>query len=112
LTPKEKVRSYLSLVDLLVAIMRPNTEVVFLMRLTRRIRSRQSAILLLTKPQGGGRFPALPSTFSSRLIRDKGKRGFITNYLGKVVNKNKFLKSPLKETVRSVTDNEGGGCNV
>lgn len=91
MTPEEKVRSYLPLVDFLAEVSGPFSEVVL-----HDVSHKEHSLLAIRNGQISGREAGAPMTdFASQILRrgEHNGRNFITNYLGKAGSSGKFLKS-------------------
>jgi predicted transcriptional regulator YheO len=90
LRSSEKVRSYLPLVDFLADIAGPNSEVVL-----HDLSDEESSLVAIRNGLSGRDVGAPITDFARHVVRHGRHEGknFITNYLGKVGNSGKFLKS-------------------
>lgn len=91
LSPEEKIRSYLPLVDFIAEIACPGSEVVL-----HDVRNKDKSLVAIRNGQISGRDIGEPMTdFASRIL-SRGQRenkNYLTNYIGKAGNSGKFLKA-------------------
>jgi len=91
MSPEEKVRSYLPLIDFLAEVVGPFSEVVL-----HDVRDKEHSLVAIRNGQLSGREVGAPMTdFASRILErgEHNGKNFITNYLGKAGSSGKFLKS-------------------
>lgn len=91
MTPEEKVRSYLPLVDFLAEVIGPFSEVVL-----HDVRDKEHSLVAIRNGQLSGREVGAPMTDFASQVLTRGEhngKSYITNYLGKAGSAGKFLKS-------------------
>lgn len=91
MSPEEKIRSYLPLVDFIAEIACPGSEVVL-----HDVRNKEKSLVAIRNGQISGRGIGAPLTdFASRIL-SRGQRenkNYLTNYIGKAGSSGKFLKA-------------------
>lgn len=91
MTPEEKVRSYLPLVDFLADVVGPLSEVVL-----HDLGNKEHSLVAIRNGQISDREAGAPMTDFARHLVSSGEQSgkdYITNYLGKAGSTGKFLKS-------------------
>lgn len=91
MSPEEKIRSYIPLVDFIAEIAYPNSEVVL-----HDVRNQEHSLIVIRNGQISGREIGAPMTdFAARLLNQALREGkdFLTNYIGKAGSPGKFFKS-------------------
>lgn len=91
MSPEEKVRSYIPLIDFIAEIAYPNSEVVL-----HDVRDEDHSLVAIRNGQISGReIGASMTDFAGRVLNQGRREGkdFLTNYIGRAGSSGKFLKS-------------------
>lgn len=91
MSPEEKVRSYIPLIDFIAEIACPNSEVVL-----HDVRDENHSLVAIRNGQISGReIGASMTDFATRILNQGRREGkdFLTNYIGRAGSYGKFLKS-------------------
>lgn len=91
MSPEEKVRSYIPLIDFIAEIACPNSEVVL-----HDVRDEDHSLVAIRNGQISGReIGASMTDFATRVLNQGRREGkdFLTNYIGRAGSSGKFLKS-------------------
>lgn len=91
LSPEEKLRSYIPLVDFIAEIACPGSEVVL-----HDVRNKERSLIAISNGHISGREIGEPMTdFAERLLKQGEQKGkdYITNYIGNSGSNGKFLKA-------------------
>lgn len=91
MSPEEKVRSYIPLIDFIAEIACPNSEVVL-----HDVRDEDHSLVAIRNGQISGReIGASMTEFAGRVLNQGRREGkdFLTNYIGRAGSSGKFLKS-------------------